>query len=243
MKLSDLYALKGAATSQPLGLDPAEAVRVPAGVEAEVDSLPGVDPFSFFVGRVERTIGEDPGKSSFMNTTKLIDRRNKVVRSATGQLTLDYGHGLATINAPCAQGAAGFLGAAGTVALGDVAINLQDDYGSVMVVSLDGKPLAQSGKVLLQVMTEDKFSGYTTAPAPAAQGQGAAQADQKRILNVGHAPLLVRKMRGAVSFKRLDAASLKVTALDFNGYPRQQLQGGAAQLALLPDCLYYIIEK
>ncbi len=243
MKLSDLYALKGAATSQPLGLDPAEAVRVPAGVEAEVDSLPGVDPLSFFVGRVERTIGEDPGKSSFMNTTKLIDRRDKVIRSATGQLTLDYGNGLATINAPCAQGAAGFLRAAGTVDLGDVSISLQDDYGSVMVVSLDGQAAGAVGQGAAAGDDRGQVLRLHDRTAPAAQGQGGAQADTKRIVSVGQPPLLVRKMDGAVSFKRADAASLKVTALDFNGYARQQLQGGAAHLALLPDCLYYIIEK
>ena len=245
LKLDDLYALKGATLSQPLGLDAIQAARVPEGAQAEVASLPGVDPLSFYVGRVERTIGEDPGKSSFMNTGKLIDRDHKVVRSATGQLALDYGRGVVTVNAPCAQGAAGFLAAVGAVTLSDVTLDLQDEYGAVVVVSLDGKPLAESGRMLLQVMTEEKHTGWKTEPAPAGgRGGGAAGgAPSLRIVNAGGPPLLVRKMAGTVSLKRADAPTLKVTALDFNGYARQQVQGGAGRIALLPDCLYYIIEK
>ena len=40
-----------------------------------------------------------------------------------------------------------------------------------------------------------------------------------------------------------DAASLKVTALDGNGYRRQDVSGGAAAIELLPDCLYYVVTK
>jgi hypothetical protein len=112
LRLEDLYALKGAAISQPIGLDAIQAARVPAGGAAQVDALPGVDPFAFFVGRVCRTIGDEPGKSSLLDTSKFIDRTAGVVRSATGELTFDYKRGLATMDAPCAQGAAGFLGAA-----------------------------------------------------------------------------------------------------------------------------------
>jgi len=43
--------------------------------------------------------------------------------------------------------------------------------------------------------------------------------------------------------KRPHPASLTVTALDANGYKREDVPGGAAAIQLLPDCLYYLIAK
>ena len=45
-----------------------------------------------------------------------------------------------------------------------------------------------------------------------------------------------------LSGKQPDAAQLKVTALDFNGYPAAKL-GNAANWKLQPDCAYYLIER
>jgi hypothetical protein len=41
----------------------------------------------------------------------------------------------------------------------------------------------------------------------------------KRITNLGSDPWQVRELNGTVRFKRVDAARMKVTALDFNSYP------------------------
>lgn len=245
LKLDDLYKLKGATLSQPLGLDAFQASKMPAGAEAEVKSLPGVDPLSFFVGRVVRTIGDNPGKSTFMNTSTLIDRKAKVLRSATGELVLDYGKALVTLNAPCAQGAAGFLKAEGVIELQDVAVHLTNEYASVMLVSLDGKPLATSGRILLQVMTEEKNFGWKTRAAKASFSRGGEgpKEDCLEITDIGAPPICVRKIAGTVSLKRSDGKQLKVTALDFQGYAREELKGGAKSITLLPDCLYYLVEK
>jgi len=244
LSLKDAYALKGGALSQPLGLDALQAARVPSGQRAEVDALPSVDPLAFFVGPVVRTITENPGKSFFHpELPKLIDRKGKIVHSATGELALDFSKGVAMINAPCAQGVAGFLQAAGPVALADVGINLENEYGAVMVVSLDSHPLKESAKILVQVMTEEKFTGWKTAPARVELEKGKGQVDCQRIVSTGGAPMLVRSFKGTVTLKRADAGELKVTALDANGYALRDLPGGAAPLTLLPDCMYYIITQ
>ncbi len=243
LKLDDLYALKGGALSQPLGLDETQAARVPAGQLAQVGSLPGIDPLSFFVGRVVRSIGEDPGRSTFMNTSRLIDREAKRIASATGELVLDYGKGVATMNAPCAQGATGFLDAAGTIELQDVSMRLDNEYGTLMVVSLDGAPLARSGSILVQVMTEEKNYGWETQPVRASLRDGGPELDCREIEAIGSPPICVREIKGTVSFKRPDADALKVTALDFQGYVREEVKGGANRITLLPDCLHYIVER
>ena len=51
-------------------------------------------------------------------------------------------------------------------------------------MSLDDQPLATSRKILLQVMTEEKATGFQTEPA----GDGV-----KRIANIGRDPWLVKE--------------------------------------------------
>jgi hypothetical protein len=198
-----------------------------------------IDPLAFLVGRVEVDVraaapprAGDAAKA--VDLTRFIDHRAMKVRSATGELAWDWGQGLVTIDAPAAQGATGLLRAAGPVALADVTIASDDEYGSVLVVALDGAPLARSRRMLLQVMTEDQNSGFS------APGQGL-----RAIVDVGGPPLVVRKLAGRVTFKGDLARPLAATALDFNGYATSRYVeiSPAHALVLLPDVLYYLVER
>ena len=80
-------------------------------------------------------------------------------------------------------------------------------------------------------MSEEKASGFQTETV----SEGV-----KRIKNIGTDPWLVKELNGTIRFKRADAAQLKVTALDFNGYPAGPC-GSAQQLNLQPATLYYLI--
>ncbi len=151
--------------------------------------------------------------------------------SSNGGLKLDYGKGVLTINAPQAQGVGGRLKLAGRVETKELSIVSEMDLGHIVAVALDDKPLALSGRILLQVMSEEKATGFATEPA----GPGI-----KRILNIGRDPWLVRGLKGTVEFKRPDAADLKVTALDFNGYPLRII-GNAQRIELRPTTVYYLI--
>ncbi|MBI5724372.1 MAG: hypothetical protein HZA50_10475 [Planctomycetes bacterium] len=243
LALKDLYALKGGALSQAMGQDMAHDKEIPDGAKAEVNSLSGLDPLAFFVGRVVRTIGENPGKSSVLsNLGKLIDRNNKTVKSATGELTLDYGKGLATLNAPCAQGAAGFLQAAGPIKLADVTIELKNEYGAVMVVSLDGKPINESAKILVQVMTEEKNYGWETQATKTEFEKGKGEVECLQITSLGESPICVRKFAGTISLNRPDVASIRVTPLDCQGYPDPEKKvESAKEFKLLDTTMYYIL--
>jgi hypothetical protein len=98
---------------------------------------------------------------------------------------------------------------------------------------LDNQPLATSSRMLLQVMSEEKASGFETEPA----GEGL-----KRIVNIGTDPWLVKELKGSVRLKRSDAAQLEVTPLDFNGYT-QEASFAAAKFDLKPATMYYLIGK
>ena len=249
LRLEDLYEFKGGAMSQPLGLDELRAADVPEGVRPEVESLGSLDPLAFYVGRVIRTIGDEPGKSQLLRGLPgYIERDKKMLRSATGQLRFDYGNGLLTVNAPCAQGVTGFLARAGEVRLDNLTVNMDNEYGAVIAVSLDGEPLASSSRILVQVMTEEQQYGWHTKPART-EFKGAGELDCKQITNGGLPPIVVRKIAGRAAITWAEPAGFRIVALDANGYPRLEMlpgmagDGRTAAFDLLPDCLYYVITR
>jgi hypothetical protein len=208
-KLSNLFALKGAA-------------------------LDSIDPLTYLTGRVELDVTEQGGASRGLDLSTLIDRRAKTVHSTTGELNWDYGRGVMTVDAPSAQGAIGFLSQAGAIKLGTLTIQSPLEYGAILLVAMDGRPLASSRKMLLQVMSEDSNSGWS------APGQGL-----RPIVDVGGPPIVVKRLAGTLSIDRPDAKALRVEPLDPNGYPASPPATirGAAPLTLLPTTLYYAIEK
>ena len=116
----------------------------------------------------------------------------------TGELNWDYGRGLVTVDAPSAQGATGFLSRAGTIKLGVLTIQSPLEYGAILLVALDGRPLAVSHKMLLQVMSEENNFGWS------APGQGLRQ-----LLDVGGPPIVVKRLAGTLAIDRPDAAALE----------------------------------
>ena len=233
-RLSDLYQLKGIPISAPQNIDAFRKQDLPAGQAREIPRVGSIDPLAFLTGRVEVNVTETGGASKTVDLSRFIDRTKKIVRSLTGELSWDYGGGLVTIDAPAAQGATGFLARAGRLTLADLTIASSIDYGSILLVALDGQPLASSRRMLLQVMSEDSNSGWS------APGTGV-----RNIVNGGGPPIVVKNLDGHVSLKRPDAATLKVRALDFNGYATATRlpAKGARDIALSPRTFYYLIEK
>ena len=231
MKLEDVLALKGTKLGQQANLDELRKADVMKG--GATSSQGGIDPLIHFVGRTNLRIDEKGGGSQVKDLSRFINRDAQTVVSSTGEIKLDYGKGLLTANAPNAQAASGNLKAGGPADLKDVVIGSDLELCHIVAVSLDGRPLAVSSKILVQAMTEEKGTNFTIEAA----GNGL-----NRITDIGQDPWLFRKIQGTVAFKRPDAASLKVTALDFNGYPVADV-GHAAKFNLLPDKVYYLIQK
>jgi hypothetical protein len=231
LKMQDLFALKGAPVSQPMNLDELRVRDIPAGQTASVQQLEAIDPLAHLVGKVQMNFVERDKPSRLVDLSRYIDRTGSKVHSVTGELLWDYGRGLVTVNAPKAQGVCGFLQKAGTVALRDVTIASQMEYGTVLLVPLDGQPLRISRKMLLQVMSEDTNYGWS------APGVG-----KREIKSLGTAPINVRRFSGTVAFTRPDAQQLKVTPLDWNGYPAGKPSTGG-KIILQPTVMYYLIER
>lgn len=162
---------------------------------------------------------------------QLIDRSQSRVRSSTGELELDYRLGLLKINARAAQGVSGNLKEAGEVRLRDAVITSPLDAGHVVLVPLDGQPLATSRRMLLQVMSEEWPTGWKAVP----------QGGVNLIESIGRDPWRVRNLAGTVTLTRPDAAQLKVTELDASGLPVKP-HGHAGEIRLAPRTIYYLIE-
>lgn len=242
LKLSDLYAFTGGAIGGPVHVDSMRAGQVQSQVEPD-EALSGIDPMAFLVGRVVRAIGNDPGKSTRLpGLAKHIDRERSTVRSATGELTLRWDIGLLTIDAPRAQGVDGFLAKGGEVTTADARFALGNEYGAVALVSLDGKPLATSARMLLQVMTEQRNHGWKTESVKHSFGEGEPEVAAHRIVAIGGTPIEVREVQGTVSLLRADADRMTVSALD-SGLRIIRRVGTAKRIELEPRTLAYLLTR
>lgn len=230
LPLKDAESLKGSPLAPAANLDELRKVDAPGSAGGHAGAI---DPLIYYAGRTSVKIGGDRPAAKLADLSRLIDRGRKKVTASNGDVVLDYGTGLMTMRAPAAQGAMGNLKEGGAMSLPDLEIRSGMENGEIVAVALDGKPLATSKRILLQVMSEEKASGFTTAPAPGGE---------LRITSIGSDPWLVRKFEGTVKFKRADAASLKVTALDANG---MTLGGSskAGQIDLQPGVAYYLVTE
>ena len=197
---------------------------------AEPGQTAAFDPLAFFVGRVERTFARNATPVA-ADLTPYIDRANKRITSTTGELVWDYARGLLTVNSPRSQAAVGFLAKAGAINLADVSIQSRNDYGAIHVISLDGAPIANSRRILIQAFTEEKMDGFKSANG--------------LIQDIGRAPITVRDIDSTVTLAA--SPTLKATTLDEQGYATARLHpqfiADKAVITLPKHSLYTIITR
>ncbi len=229
LSLDQVYGLAGTPVPEPGNFDPLRLADVPEGGGG---IAPGslLDPLTYLVGRINVSFGGE-GSSQVQDLSAHIDRDAGQVRSLNDQLHWDYHQGLVRLDSPRAQGATGFLEAAGAIVCADLTATLNIPYGSLLVVPLDGRPLAESGNILVQVASEEDNNGFQTTTR---------HDGRLEITDLGSPPLVVRRLVGSLALTRADADQLQVRALDLNGYHRSA-HGQADHIDLLPDVLYYHI--
>ena len=234
LDLEDLFAMKGSGSASAQALDDLRKQDIRENAAGSTTTVDTFDPLAFYVGPFVRTFDKD-AKSAQIDFTKYIDRDRKIVRSSTNELTWDYAIGLARINTPRTQGAAGFLKSSGRIELDHVTIESANEFGSILVTALDDQPLPSSKKILIQAVTEEKPFGF--------------QAPGGKITTLGSAPLTMRKISAKLSLKLAGDGKATAVALDENGYARspwaelKQRANGAFDLDLPEDALYHVIQR
>jgi hypothetical protein len=163
-----------------------------------------------------------------------------LIRSDTGQLAwknADKQEGVVTMDTAWTQGAVGFLG--GTQeSFNDVEITVQNEFATVVLTSLDGKPIRESRRMLLVAHSYYQSTGF------------AWEEDGRTIKQMGTLPMEILPVQGAVTLKNRNSAG-KVTIRSLsgvgvpNGSPQNLMKEGNLWKATLPgesSAVWYLIE-
>ena len=239
MSLTDIWERKTPLISEESGWDPN---RDTGNISMSSSVKTALDPLAYLVGSVRVVYGSDASKTQVVDLSKYIDREKKVVRSITGELETDYGRGVYRVNAPKAQGVAGFLSDAGPQRLNDVEITCHNAYATIVFVPLDGKPIRESSQLLLQAGTTCRPTGWVARATQLTIG-GHPQ-DAFQILNPGKLPWQVENVTASVTVTN---PNLKTAILlDVNGMatksPVTTTQAdGKFTVELPPNCMYLVL--
>ncbi|HET6386187.1 MAG TPA: hypothetical protein VFJ58_22580 [Armatimonadota bacterium] len=237
--LNDLWQRRSPLIAEEGGFDPnRDAADLPPNSAVKT----GVNPLAFLVGPVEVKLGGDPALSRVIDLAPYIDTANEVVKSDTGQIQLNYGIGVCRLNAPKAQGATGFLKKAGPIALGDITIRSGNDYGTILVVSMDGLPIGSSHKILVQVGTIARPTGWEDKDADWTSKDGKQTFHGKEVVATGQNPWQINDTDFGLSVKNSGLKS--ATLLDMNGMPAGSVpvtRAGANLTVRLPTNAMYVV--
>ncbi len=204
------------------------------------------DPLAFLAGPVKVDYNTKPTKARVPDLGRFIDHKAQVVRSNTGQVRFEYGRGVCTIDAPCASGAVGFLKKQGAIETSSVKIDSQNEYASVLVVSLDGEALPRSRRVLVQVGTRARPTGWVEREATFKSDDGKQTFHGKQVVSTGAMPWAIEETRIKLTVK--NAGLREAVPLDSNGNARGTLKavpapaGGAVQVDLPRDAMYVVLK-
>jgi hypothetical protein len=239
--LEDLWTQRLPLIAEEAGFDPN---RDTGSISARSNVKTYVDPLAYFVGAVRTIYGGDPTKSYVHpQLNSFIDRKNQIVRSVTGELMLDYGKGISVLNAPKAQGVTGFLKAAGgKFSTRNLQITSSNDYASLLVVSLDRQPLNVSKRVLVQIGTTLRPTGWQEKPATRKIGESTVSGAE--VVSIGSAPWQVQDTNMQLSIANTSLKRARL--LDANMMPIKDVPvrraAGKLQVTLPPNTLYLALD-
>jgi hypothetical protein len=241
--LDDLWQRRSPIIGENSGFDPNRDQEAARENSENRGSENSVHPLAFLVGPVEVTYNADPAQSQAMNLDRYIDEKAKVVRSQTGEIQWDYGKGIATLNAPKAQGVTGFLGQIGKFELGDITIVSGNNYATAIAVSMDDQPIATSKKILIQVGTVARPHGWTEK-AVNWEDKNGQQFQGFEVVSYGEAPWAIAENNLTITVN--NPKITKATVLDMNGLARGQAelhrQGNKVTVQMPPDAKYLILQ-
>ena len=236
--LDDLWGRRAPIIAEDPSYDPnrdlGDAARRP-----DLDGV--VDPRAFLVGPVVVDFGRRGAAAEVAGLGRYIDGDR--IDSITGQVSLDAGAGVCTIDAPRAQGAAGFLGDRGAVELADLAVRTEMPYAAILAVALDGEPLATSRRVLVQIGTVARPEGWSARPTRFEAEGGGGVLEGQRIESTGGMPWRIAEGLGSIEVR--NSVLSDAVALDPNGMPTAAIpverRGDALRLELSIDALYVVL--
>lgn len=179
-----------------------------------------IAPIAYLAGPVRVVYDGNPANSEVSPSLgNLLDFQNKKVSSITGELTWDYAGGMCLLDAPSAKGICGFPGSKQRYELTDVIINTKNEYVVVNVVSMDDLPINQSEKILIQIGTTYRPTGWIEQAASFQLGGQTVQGFE--IRDVGKMPWRAQNSDVSVIINNPKIQSARV--LNMNGYESREI--------------------
>jgi hypothetical protein len=155
---------------------------------------------------------------------------------------MDYEKGLCIVDAPAAQGATGFLKKAGNLHLSTIDIAGGNEQASILTVSMDGRALSDSQRVLVQVGTPAHLSGWQQKAADF-EGPDHRECHGFSVVNIGQPPWMIDDTDAFITIRNPNLT--RATVLDEAGYPKNQValqrEGIVAKLRLPVDSMYIVL--
>ncbi|MBU1693512.1 MAG: hypothetical protein KKC51_06065 [Verrucomicrobia bacterium] len=242
--LTNMYRKEPALISEPATTDPLWVS--PTNFDFDPQTGTGqVDTLAMLVGKVESGFsGNESLDFVSSNALALIDTTNGTVRSITGDLCLDWSNAICRINTERSQGLIGFLSVFADHDFDDVTIRSANEFGAILVCSLDHKPLRTSNKILVQAMTEAYPYLWTEADS-VFTNEGVVYTG-KQVVAEGEPPFNVVNIQATIALKGVTETSA-VTVLDENGYAREsrtgQVTGVGYEIQLPSNAVYTIVSR
>ena len=237
---SDLWQRKAPLVAEEPSFDPNRDAARP--VRTRNAAKAAVPPEAFLVGPVQ--VGFDATASSAEVRSNELAKalaEPSVVRANTGQIVLNAGQGFCTVDSPLAQGVAAHFARAPTHQLSDVHFTSRNPYGAALAVSLDGLPLHNSRRILIQYGTQSRPTGWKDAPATIAH-EGQSTVRGFALEAFGTAPWQVVRAQLDIGIRNPGLTS--ATVLDMNGMPVKTLplKRSATQVEFsFPDSAMYVV--
>jgi hypothetical protein len=200
-----------------------------------------VSPDAFLVGPVQVRLDADPAAATYTAALDAWTDKDRI-RANTGEIVLDHRLGVATLDTPKTQGVAAHFQRAPEHQLSTLGVRSGNNFGAVMAVSLDDRPLNQSRSVLLQYATQSRPTGWREKPVTI-KLEGGGTAPGWEIESHGEAPWQVVQPQLEVRLRNTLLRS--ATALDMNGMPMGDVavrrEAGTLHLRFPPATMYVVV--
>jgi hypothetical protein len=203
----------------------------------------GVNPAAFLMGPVEVAYDGNPAQTATTNWSSLLSPDKKTIHSITGEITLNTAQAYCTVDSPRAQGVAAFFINRPEFNLTDVRISSTNEYGSVLAVSMDNRPLRRSGKILVQAGTQSRPTDWAEELSQITLEDGALVSGFK-VVSFGQAPWAI--IKPALTVEVRNPLINRVIPLDFNGNARGTIDfertAEGVRFRFPEDTLYVVLQ-